>query len=63
MFFDGRFLTDAIYRREGLVPGDAIRGPAMVTEYTAATVVAPGCSVQVDGFGNLILTIGEEERR
>ena len=35
----------------------------MMTEYTAATLLPPGCSAQVDGFGNLVIAIGEEERR
>ena len=29
------------------------RGPAMITEYTAATLVLPGCAARVDGLGNL----------
>jgi N-methylhydantoinase A len=62
VYFDRRFLPTRLYRRERLVAGDVIEGPAMITEYTAATVLPPGCSAQVDGFGNLILTITEEER-
>lgn len=62
VFFDGRFLTTRIYRRELLVPGDRIQGPAMITEYTSATVLTPGSSAEVDGFENLILTIADEER-
>jgi len=62
VFFDGRFLSTRFYRREKLVAGDAFHGPAMITEYTAATVVPPGCTAEVDGFENLILSIGEEER-
>jgi hypothetical protein len=31
----------------------------MITEYTSATVLQPGCRAQVDGFGNLLLHIGE----
>jgi hypothetical protein len=34
----------------------------MITEYTSATVLPPGCNAEVDGFENLIMTIGEEER-
>ncbi len=48
------------YKREGLVAGDEIQGPAMITEYTSATVLPPGCSARVDGFGNLIIAIKEE---
>jgi N-methylhydantoinase A len=61
LFADG-LLPTRHYKREGLAPGDAIHGPAMITEYTSATVVPPGCCAQVDGFGNLVISIAEEER-
>jgi N-methylhydantoinase A len=63
VYFDGGFRPTSLYRRHLLVPGDLIRGPAMITEYTAATLVPPGCTAAVDGLGNLILSIAEEERR
>jgi len=54
--FDGTFIPSRFYRRDKLVPGDVIHGPAMITEYTSATVLPPDCRAEVDGFGNLILT-------
>jgi N-methylhydantoinase A len=60
--FAGKFLPTRHYRREGLAPGDSIHGPAMITEYTSATALPPGCCAQVDGFGNLVLSIAAEER-
>jgi N-methylhydantoinase A len=60
--FAGEFLPTRHYRREGLVSGDSIPGPAMITEYTSATALPPGCSAQVDGFGNLVISIAEEKR-
>ncbi len=59
--FAGKFLPTRHYRREGLAPGDSIHGPAMITEYTSATALPPGCCAQVDGLGNLVLSIAEEE--
>jgi N-methylhydantoinase A len=59
IFFDGKFLATRLYRRHLLVPGDIIPGPAMITEYTSATVVPPGCIVHVDDFANLIVSMGE----
>jgi hypothetical protein len=35
----------------------------MITEYTAATVLPPGCTAEVDGFENLILALTERERK
>ncbi len=58
--FAGRPMPARHYKREALVPGDEIHGPAMITEYTSATVLPPGCSARVDGFGNLVITIEEE---
>ena len=59
VFFDGQPLPTRFYRRDQLVPGDTFRGPALITEYTAATVLLPGALLRVDGFGNLILTVEE----
>jgi N-methylhydantoinase A len=58
IWFDGKFVKSRLYHRERLVPGDTIRGPAMITEYTSATVLPPDCSSAVDGFGNLVITVG-----
>jgi N-methylhydantoinase A len=59
VFFDGRFLKSRFYSRDKLVPGDVLRGPAMITEYTAATVLPPGDTMRVDGFGNLVISIDD----
>jgi N-methylhydantoinase A len=59
VFFDGHFLKSRFYSRDKLVPGDMIRGPAMITEYTAATVLPPGDTMRVDGFGNLVISIDD----
>ena len=60
IFFNGKFLSSIVYQRERLSPGDLIHGPAMITEYTSATVLQPACSAQVDGYGNLIIAISQE---
>jgi N-methylhydantoinase A len=60
IFFNGSFLAARLYRRDALLPGDGIDGPAMITEYTSATVLPPGASARVDGFGNLVIAAGEE---
>ncbi len=56
--FDGNFRASRIYRRDALVSGDAIEGPALITEYTSATLLPPDCSAGVDGFGNLVIAVG-----
>ena len=61
VWFEGGWRPTRFYKRELLVPGDAIAGPAMITEYTAATLVLPGCAARVDGLGNLVIEIGETQ--
>jgi N-methylhydantoinase A len=60
IFFEGRFVPSHFFRREGLRPGDRIHGPAMITEYTSATVLPPDCFSEVDGYGNLVITVTQE---
>ncbi len=57
IFFDGKFLPSRLYRREAFSPGDAIPGPAMITEYTSATLLPPGCRAQVDSYRNIVITV------
>jgi N-methylhydantoinase A len=60
VYFDCSFVATRLYRREGLVPGDIIPGPAMITEYTSATVLPPDSIANVDTFGNLAINVAEE---
>jgi N-methylhydantoinase A len=60
IWFEGGWRPTRIYKRELLRPGDAIAGPAMITEYTAATLVTPGCVARVDGLANLVIDLGED---
>ncbi len=60
VWFEGEWRPTRIYKREPLRPGDVIAGPAMITEYTAATLVPPGCVACVDELSNLVIDIGEE---
>lgn len=62
VYFDDRFLSTRFYKRAQLAPGDRIHAPAMITEYTTATVLPPGSIAEVDGFENLILSIADQER-
>jgi len=57
VWFDGKKLVTAIYAREGLGGGKTYRGPAIVAEYSATTVIPPGTRFSLDGAGNLLITI------
>jgi N-methylhydantoinase A len=62
VFFDGSFVKARLFHRKSLVPGDAIRGPALITEYSAATALPPGDRAEVDGLGNIVISIQREVR-
>ena len=56
-WFLGKRYRTAILPRESLKQGKSYRGPAIITEYSATTVVPPGLRFRVDRAGNLIVTI------
>jgi N-methylhydantoinase A len=53
--FAGRALATRIYRRDDLPPGRRLRGPAVICEYSATTVLPPGWQLTVDRLGGLLL--------
>ena len=55
VFFEGKPLSTSIYTREHLPPGKRFSGPAIVTEYSATTVVPPSARFAVDAASNLII--------
>ena len=55
--FEGKKLATAVFSRDDLKPGETYRGPAIVTEYSATTVVPPGKRFHLDLAANLIVTI------
>ncbi|HKK33787.1 MAG TPA: hydantoinase/oxoprolinase family protein [Desulfomicrobiaceae bacterium] len=59
--FDGRTLPTQVMDRERLLPGNRFLGPAIVVEYSSTICVPPFAAAEIDGFGNLILTIHEIE--
>jgi N-methylhydantoinase A len=60
VYFHGDFRPTRFYRRESLTPGDVIQAPAMITEYTAATLIPPGCTARVEALSNLVIDVNEE---
>ncbi len=57
VLFSGKWIQTSIWDRGKLKPGNKIAGPAVITEYSATTLVLPGTSAQIDGFGNIIITL------
>jgi len=62
VYFHGHGFTDArTFAREALVAGNRVRGPAVIEEYSATTLLAPGDTLEVDRFGNLDIAIGKRK--
>jgi N-methylhydantoinase A len=57
VLFDGEKFATASYSRDTLKPGKKYRGPAIITEYSATTVIPPGKRFHLDPAGNLIVNI------
>jgi len=55
--FDGRNIETSIYDRDLLSPRKKHRGPAVITEYSATTVVPPGKQFELDRAGNLVIFV------
>jgi N-methylhydantoinase A len=55
--FDGRRLATTVCERDALRPGKRYTGPAVVTEYSATTVIPPGMRFYADWSGNLMVEI------
>ena len=51
------YLSCPVYDRDKLYPGFKTKGPVIVEERTSSTVVLPGDVIEVDGLGNLVITM------
>jgi N-methylhydantoinase A len=59
---DVRFGEEALdtgtWDRTALLAGNRINGPALIEEHASTTVLHPGDTLEVDAFGNLVISIG-----
>ncbi|MTD15577.1 hydantoinase/oxoprolinase family protein [Nakamurella sp. YIM 132087] len=60
--FGGAEHDAVLVRRDDLLAGHTLAGPAVITEDTATTVVPPGYDISVDGIGSLIIRATQEGR-
>jgi hypothetical protein len=58
---DGLALRFAVVAREDMAPGDAVRGPVLVTERETTTVVSPRFDARMDANRTLVCTRRPEE--
>src|SRR5579864_1862982 len=57
VMFEGKWLEVPVLDRERLLPGNRFEGPAIVHEYSATTVVPPGCRAEVDEYSNVVIEV------
>jgi 5-oxoprolinase (ATP-hydrolysing) len=57
-WFEGGWVSAAVYDRYALQAGDRITGPAIVEEREATTIVPPGDTAEIDANLNLGIAIG-----
>ncbi|MBA4094461.1 MAG: 5-oxoprolinase, partial [Candidatus Accumulibacter sp.] len=55
LFSAGAWHGTHIYRRADVRPGDIVKGPAIVAEDNATTVIEPGWRAEVTPYGHLVL--------
>jgi N-methylhydantoinase A/oxoprolinase/acetone carboxylase beta subunit len=60
--FGGKALTAGLYNRVQIRPGLTLRGPAVVAEYSATTVIPSGMRGRVDRVGNLIVSVARQQK-
>jgi N-methylhydantoinase A len=58
VYFNGSWIETPVYARGRLRTGNRFAGPAIVTDYSATTVVLSGWQARVDAHENLVLTRG-----
>ena len=54
---NGGFADTPTFARAHLHAGVQLSGPALIEEYASTTVVPPGATLAVDGFGNLVIEV------
>ena len=57
VYFDGSPHDTRLYERDALRAGDTFAGPAIISEYSSATILPPGDVLRVDTFGNLVIEV------
>jgi N-methylhydantoinase A len=62
VWFARRRLKTAVWERESL-PASGVTGPAVITEYSATTVVPPGWSARMEKTGDLVLRSSAKTKR
>jgi N-methylhydantoinase A len=57
VLFEGKTFSTPVQSREALKPGKTYSGPAIITEYSATTVIPPHQRFHLDSAGNLLIAL------
>ncbi len=57
MIWEGQMYPTPQIPRSALTAGTSLRGPALMYEFSATTIVPPGARVEIDPWGDLILKV------
>jgi N-methylhydantoinase A len=57
VWFDGGWRDTPVYRRERLPAGTVFDGPAVIEQLDCTALIEPGCRVERDRVGNLLVTV------
>ncbi len=55
IYYEGDFMKTTVYLRERLLPGNILKGPAIISSYDGTTFVPLGYKCNVDKYYNLII--------
>ena len=55
IYLEENWIKSPIYERKKLMPGNIIKGPAIIEEYGSTTLILPGMEAEIDQFSNIIL--------
>ena len=58
LYADGRWHEASVYAREALPLDAVIKGPAIIQQIDATTVIEPGATARLDMIGNLRIEVG-----
>jgi len=57
VIFENKTIKTPVYKRNLLLNGNQIKGPAIVVEYSATTVIPPSIIATIDEYGNMLCSL------
>ena len=57
VYFENKYVKCDVWKREKLLSGNEIKGPAMIVDYGSTTIIPNRCLCKVSEYGQLIIKI------